>query len=180
MRKKITASLQVFMIAALVAVGTIAMGSLFMVSLEVHCELQDDQSYICQARNTYLGWTLSEVNASQVYDVDQDLTCSGSGNKKGCSAHAEFLTTPGERVVVSRRYTDPSEVQKVVNALKPLMTGKSTLIDMVFPPSTFVSVTIISVASCIVILLLLTAIVMLFGKDGSELQPRVVDPVKKD
>ena len=180
MLKKITASLKVVLIAVLVAGGIIAMGVLFMTSLEVRCDLQDNQSYTCQSRDTYLGLSFSEVNAEQVSSIEEDLTCGGAGKNKGCSAHAEFLTTAGERVILSRRYTNPDLVGKAVNALTPLMASKSTPIEMTFPPSSFVSVIMISVGSCIFILLMFIAFLMLFGKDGKDLESSAIDLRKKN
>lgn len=180
MPRKIAASIRVVMIAVLVAVGTLAIAAFTMTSLEVHCDLQEDQFYTCQSRDTLLGVTLSEVNAEQVYAIERDLTCTGSGRNRGCSARAEFKTATGDLISLSKMYTDPDQVQKAVGDLTPLLSGKSTPIDMTFPPSTFVSVVIISVASCVFILLLFVALIMLFGKDVNELQPRAIDLRKKN
>lgn len=180
MLKKIAAFFKVIWIGVLVAGGVLATAALTMTSLEVHCELQDYQLYTCQSRDTLLGWTLTESNATQVYGIERDLTCGGAGKNKGCSAHAEFKTSTADRVVLSRRYTDPDQVQKAVNVLEPLMTSKSTPIDMVFPPSTFVSVIMISVGSCIFIILLFVAIIQLFGKEVNDPQALVIDLRKKN
>jgi hypothetical protein len=178
--KKIAASLKVVLIALLVGGGTIVSGVMSMTSLEVSCDLQDDQSYSCQSRDTYLDWTFSEVNAEQVSSIEEDLTCGGAGKNKGCSAHAEFLTTTGDRVILSRRYTDPDQVRKAVNTLTPLLAGKSTPIEMTFPPSSLVSVIMISVGSCIFLLLIFVAFIMLFGKDVNDPESNVIDLRKKN
>ena len=180
MLKKIAASLKVVFIALLVGGGIIVMGAMSMTSLEVNCDLQADQSYTCQSRDTYLGLSFSEVTAEQVSGIEEDLTCGGAGKNKGCSAHAEFLTTTGERVILSRRYTDPDQVRKAVNALTPLMAAKSTPIEMTFPPSSLVSVIMISVGSCIFILLIFVAFIMLFGKDVKDLEANAIDLRKKN
>jgi hypothetical protein len=170
MSKKLAASAKVFFIAVITAVGMFAIFAPSLTSLEIYCDLQEDQFYTCQSSDTLLGQTLKKVNATQVYEIELDLTCKGSGNTRGCSAHAEFISATGDRIIVSSRYTDPSQVQKVVNALDPLMASKSTPIDMTFPPSTFVSVIMISIGSCVVILLLLVAVLMLFGKEVKQLE----------
>lgn len=180
MSKKLAASAKVFFIAVIIAAGMFAIAAMIMTSLEVNCELQDDLFYTCQARDTLFDITLSEMNADQVYAIERDLTCSGSGNKRGCSARAEFINTSGDRIALSRMYTDPDQVQKAVNALDPLMASKSSPIDMTFPPSTFVSIILISVGSCIVLLLLLVAVLMLFGKDSKEIEVQAIDLKKKN
>lgn len=180
MLKKIAASLKVVFIAVLVAGGIIATGAFSMTSLEVICDLQDDQSYTCRSHDTLFGWALSEVNAEQVSGIEQDLTCGGAGKNKGCSAHAEFLTTTGDRIILSRLYTNTDQVEKAVNALESLMTSKSTPIDMTFPPSTFVSVAMISFGSCVFILLIFVAFIMLFGKDVKDIESNAIDLRKKN
>ncbi|MCC7119525.1 MAG: hypothetical protein IT310_13455 [Anaerolineales bacterium] len=156
----------------------IVMTALFaslLTSLEVQCELQADQSYTCESRDVFFGWTLAEVHATQVYDIERNLDCRGAGPKKGCSAHAEFLTTTGDRIVLSRTYTESDQVQKAVNALKPLMADKSTPIEMTFPPMTFTLVIAIGSVSCVAVIFLLVAVIMVFGKDPKDLEARALD-----
>ncbi|MBV6399954.1 MAG: hypothetical protein CNIPEHKO_00235 [Anaerolineales bacterium] len=153
---------------------------LLVSSLAVRCDLQNDQVYTCQARDTLFGVTIREVSAEQVYDISRELTCKGAGPNKGCSAHAEFNTATGETIILSTLYTNPDQVQKAVNALKPLMADKSTPIDIVFPPSTFTSVVIFSVVSCLFILFVLIALIFLFGKDPKDLKARTIDLRRKN
>jgi len=149
-------------------------------SLAVRCDLQNDQVYTCQARDTLFGVAISEVSAEQVYDIESELTCKGAGPNKGCSAHAEFNTATGETIILSALYTNPDQVQKAVNALKPLMADKATPIDMVFPPSTFTSIVMYSVISCLFFLFVLIALFFLFGKDPKDLKARTIDLRRKN
>lgn len=180
MSKKLAASAKVFFIAVIIGVMMFAFFAPSLTSLEVHCDLQADQFYTCQSRDTFLGQTLKEVNATQVNGIESDLNCKGSGPNRGCSARAEFKTAAGDLIALSRMYTDPSQVQKVVNALDPLMASKSSPIDMTFSPSTFVSVILISAGSCVVIFLLLVAILMLFGKEAKDTEAHAIDLRKKN
>ena len=180
MLKKIASFFKFIFVIALLAGGAMLTASLTMISLEVHCDLQDEQVYTCQSRDMLFGWTLSEVTADQVYGIERDLTCKGSGPNKGCSARAEFKTSSADRIVLSRRYNNPDQVQKVVNALGPLMEGKSTPIDMVFPPSTFVSVVMITIGACMFVLLLFVVAIQIFGKTVGDPNARVIDLRRKN
>lgn len=156
----------------LIAIGIITMLVLkaFNTSLGVRCDLQSNQSYTCQARDTVFGITLITVNAEKVNDIEQDLTCKGAGPNRGCSAHAEFKTITRETIILSRLYTDPNEVQKAVNELKPLMVDKVTSIDIVFPPSSFTSIVFTSIGLCVFILFLFIGLIFMFGKDVKDLK----------
>lgn len=171
MRKKIAI---IFIGIVVVVVMFFSFGGLVS-SLAVYCKLDGNQLYTCQARDTLFGVSLSEAHAEQVNNIERELTCKGAGPNKGCSAHAEFKTAPGETIILSALYTNPDQVEKAVDTLKLLMADKATTIDVVFPPSRFTSIVLISVVSCLSILFVLVAIVFLFGKDPKDLESHAID-----
>lgn len=168
MLKKILSGIGMMMIGAF----TFLFLNAFNSSLAVRCDLQNDQLYTCRSSSIILGITLLEVNAEQVNDIERDLTCKGAGPNRGCSAHAEFITATGETITLSKLYTDPGQVQKMVNELKPLMADKATSIDIVFSPSTFMSVVLNTIGGCVFILFLLIGLIFMFGKDAKDLKLR--------
>lgn len=168
MIKKILSAIGMIMIGAL----TLLFLNAFNSSLAVRCDLQNDQLYTCQSNSVVLGITFLEVNAEQVNDIARDLTCKGAGPNKGCSAHAEFITATGETITLSKLYTDSGQVQKMVDELKPLMADKATSIDIVFSPSTFMSVVLNTIGGCVFMLFLLIGLIFIFGKDAKDLKLR--------
>lgn len=168
MLKKILSGIGMMMIGAF----TFLFLNAFNSSLAVRCDLQNDQLYTCRSSSIILGITLLEVNAEQVNDIERDLTCKGAGPNRGCSAHAEFKTTTGDSIILSKLYTDPDQVQKMVDELKSLMADKVTSIDIVFPPSTFTSVVLNTIGGCVFILFLFIGLIFIFGKDAKDLKLR--------
>lgn len=149
-------------------------------SLKVHCDLQEDQFYTCQTRDTILGIPFSEVNAERVTAVEHELKCSGGGTTKRCSDRADFVTADGGRIRLSDIYIDVDQVPKMADTLNSLMAEKSTPIDLTFPPSTFTSVVTISMGSCLLIVFIFIAFIFLFGKDAKDLESRAIDLRKKN
>ncbi|MBK6794289.1 MAG: hypothetical protein IPG80_17525 [Anaerolineales bacterium] len=140
--------------------GTLSFGfnTPFSTSLEIQCELQPDKTYICQVRESIFNWTISEQSYEQIIDMDRDLNCSGSGKNKGCSASAQFQTPVGEFISVSRLFTDPTQVQKLISAVKPLMQTRSTPIQY---EATRSPIILISVTACLTMVFLLRAFLKL-------------------
>lgn len=180
MLKKITGFFGLFIITILIAGTILFLFGGIASSLEVRCQLQEDQSYTCEARDVILGIRFSKVNAEQVSRLESDFSCGGSGTKRSCSERAHFITADGDRIRLSNIYTSTDQVPKMMGTLNSLMAEKSTPIEMTFPPSTFTSVVMISVGSCIFILLIFVAFIMLFGKDAKDLESNAIDLRKKN
>lgn len=158
MLKKAAIFIWDILLAFLVGAIALVFNIPFSTALEVSCELQADKTYTCQVNETVLGWSISETQFDQVIDVDRDLNCSGSGKSKGCSARAEFQTPTGDRISLSGRFTDPDHVQKLVNAIKPLMQTRSTPINYTGARSPFL---LVSLTSCLTMAFILRAFLKL-------------------
>jgi hypothetical protein len=118
------------LIALIAGVLIFGFAGSFSTSLNVTCDLQNDGTYICQARDILLNWAVSEKRAEHVASLEQRLKCSGSGNNKGCSHISEFVTITGERIQLSRLFTaSESRVTKLVKTINDMMQTKSTPIN---------------------------------------------------
>lgn len=116
--------------ACFVGLLTFGIGAVFSTSLEVTCELQNDDTYICHERDTLFNLTVSKKQAEHVVGLEKHLKCSGTGSKKGCSYISEFTTTSGERIKLSSLFTtSESQVTELVNTINGLMNTKSTPIN---------------------------------------------------
>ena len=178
MLKKITTLFKGFILVLFIAAILFIVGGIAS-SLGVRCDLQENQYYTCQAHDILLGITLSEVTAGQVYGLDYDFDCGGSGTKRSCSDRANFITADGDRIRLSNLYISTDQVPKMVDTLNSLMAKKSTPINMVFPPTTFTSIVTISIISCVLILFTFTTLLFLFGKDAKDLESHAIDLRKK-
>jgi hypothetical protein len=137
MFKKFIAFIGDLLLIVVVSGAIILFSQSLITSEHVNCELQQDQLYTCNTEDVIFGLKVSGVTAEKVYDIDYDLKCSKSSKARGCVAYAAFQIEGSEPTLLSKRYKNPDQVQKMVNILKPLMAEKDALIDMSFPPSTF-------------------------------------------
>jgi hypothetical protein len=116
--------------ACFVGLLTFGIGASFSTSLDVTCELQDDETYTCQARDTLLTLAVSKKQAEHVVGLEKHLKCSGTGSRKGCSHISEFITASGERIKLSSLFTtSESQVTELVNTINGLMNIQSTPIN---------------------------------------------------
>jgi hypothetical protein len=129
MLKKIGVFVWDVLLALVIGAVSIAFNLPFSTSLELHCELEPDNTYTCLVRETVLNYTLSESQYKNVISTFRDLNCSGSGSKRGCSANGEFHTSTGEKLVFTRSYTDSTRVQQLVNEVDGAMAAGTTPID---------------------------------------------------
>ncbi|MFM8369458.1 MAG: hypothetical protein ACKOBD_11975 [Chloroflexota bacterium] len=142
-----------------VVFAAIALFSQSMITSEqVACELQEDQLYTCNAQDSIFGMRISGVTAENVYDIDYDLKCSKGSKARGCTAFAAFQIDGGEPILLSKRYKDPDQVQKLTNELKSLMAEKKPLIEMSFPPSIFSMIVVGVIALIFFVIVLARAI----------------------
>ncbi len=173
MPRKIIAFIANILLALLIGVLTFGFGGMFSTSINVTCELQNDGTYTCQARDTLLGWTVSEKQTEHVIGLAQHLKCSGSGNKRGCSQISEFLTTTGERTQLSNLFTTSEpQVTELVDTLNDLMKTKSTPINYTSDASPWLVFTA-CLSSFLLITLLLRAFLVLLLRN-KEVQPATI------
>ncbi len=173
MTKKFIVFIVDVLIALIASVLVFGFGGLASTSLGINCELQNDGTYTCQARDTLLGWTVSEKQAEHVVGLEQHVKCSGSGNKRGCSQISEFVTATGERIQLSRLFTtSQSQVTELVNTVNGLIKTKSTPIHYTSGFSPWLTFDV-CLSSFILIMLLLRAFLRLSLKNKDE-QPTTV------
>jgi len=180
MLKKITGFFGTLITAILIAGAALFLFGGIASSLEVRCQLQEDQSYTCEGRDVILGIRFSKVNAEQVNRLERDFSCGGSGTKRSCSERAYFITADGNRIRLSNIYISTDQVPEMVDTLNSLMAEKSTPIDKVFPPSTFISIITISIGSCLLILFLFISVMLLFGKNVKDIETHAIDLRQKN
>jgi hypothetical protein len=160
------------LLALVIGAMTFGFGGVFSTSLNVTCDLQNDETYTCQARDTLLEWAVTEKQAEHVIGMEQHLKCSGSGSKRGCSYISDFVTTTGEKIQLSHLFTSSkSQVTEAVDTINGLMAEKSTPINYTSGFSPWLAFDL-CLSSFMVIMFLLRAFMGLFEKPNKTNQDR--------